>query len=190
MPELPTNPGNGPDRINGGVDGDGGPDGSTSTPSPGPGDPVQPPDDNPIKVGTYPIPEPPGTEGQIKNWTVYYKSVSIAGELKRCSDDELINSNDLEYGEEKILTGQGTLLSIEIDKVTTTITCENIPNEDYLKPVLTLTTTQLDGSQKNGIIRFRQITTANAGIYQDPPRDTSVVITRITADGVDQPVPI
>ena len=148
LPELPTNPGNGPDRINGGVDGDGGPDGSTSTPSPGPGDPVQPPDDNPIKVGTYPIPEPPGTEGQIKNWTVYYKSVSIAGELKRCSDDELINSNDLEYGEEKILTGQGTLLSIEIDKVTTTITCENIPNEDYLKPVLTLTTTQLDGSQK------------------------------------------
>ena len=44
--------------------------------------------------------------------------------------------------------------------------------------------------KKNGIIRFRQITTANAGIYQDPPRDTSVVITRITADGVDQPVPI
>ena len=173
------------DLGSGGGSGGGGPAGPTPTPSPGPGPPAPPP--QPTPPGDYPVPDPPGTEGQNKTYRIYYQRVLYSADYRNCSDGSIINPGiGWKTNDEEDIGLRAMSLTLTFQEGNIVYSCGS--GESTSDVIWSLSATTDTGTF--GIVQdFRILNYTNGTSYHDEDQPRGVRVNRITINGTEQPLP-
>ena len=199
-PAPPVNP-PGPGGTDPGFEPDddpNGPDSPTPTPSPGPGDPglndpePNDPEPQPTPEGDYPVPDPPGSEGQLKTYQIWYSRIWYLANYRVCYTGYLIAAGDgwRDMGEEYYFV-EATSLSLKIQEGKHHYICGE--GETITEWILSLSGTADEGMESERELEIQLdnfIEFYSEGTYHEKPNRRTIRLNRISIDNVEQPLPV